>query len=298
MHLSQSAMSSALGRLRDHLGDPLLIQSGRAMVPTAYGEALARGVREILVQVDATLNARPRFDPLSSARHFVIAASDYAINVLLLEVQRRLNRQAPGVSLEILPVRESALASLQRGEIDFVIIPDRYQFTASPSAELFRDRLVCIAARENNAIGDTVSMDQFVSLDHVTYQPDPGHVIAFDEWLREHYHVQPAVRLSMPSYSLLPLAISGTGRIATVPARMAEIYCRSLPLRVVTPTFELPPMIELLQWHKSRLEDSGLSWLRQIIVAAAGELATEAAPAAQPRSRKRVRKARRNPSPR
>ena len=139
-------------------------------------------------------------------------------------------------------------------------------------------------------------MDDFMSLDHVTYQPDPGHVIAFDEWLREHYHVQPSVRLSMPSYSLLPLAIAGTGRIATVPARMAEIYCRSLPLRVVPPTFELPPMIELLQWHKSRLEDSGLSWLRQIIVAAAGELAPETVLAAASRGRTRASRARRKPS--
>ena len=131
--------------------------------------------------------------------------------------------------------------------------------------------MVCIAARDNSRVGHSITMQDFVALDHVTFQPDPGHVIAFDEWLREHYDVQPAVKVAMPNYSLLPLAVVGTGRIATVPARLAEFYCRSLPLRIVAPEFEMPPMIELLQWHKSRADDTGLAWLRRVI----GEVAAD-----------------------
>jgi LysR family nod box-dependent transcriptional activator len=76
----------------------------------------------------------------------------------------------------------------------------------------------------------------------------------------------------MPNYSPVPLAIAGTGRIASVPARLAEFYCRSLPLRIAIPKVDMPPMIELLQWHTSRADDTGLASLPRLISEVAGEV--------------------------
>ena len=65
VHLTQSAMSGALARLRQYFGDDLLVQVGRKMVPTPLGESLIEPVREILMKIRSTVETRPGFDPAS-----------------------------------------------------------------------------------------------------------------------------------------------------------------------------------------------------------------------------------------
>jgi len=295
LHLSQSATSSALGRLRRHFGDKLLISVGRHMELTPYGLKLSGAVRAILLQIDASLKAPAAFDPLSSTRRFTIAASDYAVNVLLLEVQRRCARQAPDISLEIQPVHEGALTALHRGEIDLLILPDRYRLESCPAEILFRDRLVCVTAADNRTAPESLTLAQFKAADHVVFQPEAGHVIAFDTWLRQHYHFEPRVKLSLPSYSLLPLAVIGTERLATLPARLAKLYAATLPIRIIEPAFPMPPMVEILQWHAAHADDFGLQWLRRMIDGIADELLLERVPLAGPARPARQR--RRTPAP-
>ena len=265
LRLSQSATSCALGRLREHLGDPILVQSGRRMVPTDYAVALAPRVRDLLVQIEATLSQRPHFDAATSSRHFTVASSDYAVNVLMLDLQRRMAVLAPHASIEVLAITDTTVDATQRGEVDFAIVPDAYRVGACASEPLFEDRLVCLVARHNRRIARRISLEQFAAAGHVVYQPNPGHVIAFDAWLRARYAISPAVRASMPSYSLLPRAVAGTSRIATVPLKLAELYCRSLPLRVVEPSFEMPRMTETLIWHASRTSAPAVAWMRGLI---------------------------------
>ncbi len=288
IHLSQSAMSCALDRLRAHLGDHLLVKSGRGMVLTEYGESLAPRVRALLAEVDATFSAPPQFDPLMSSRHFVVAASDYAIAVLLLDVQRRFENLAPHASIEILPVQDATTLSLRRGEVDLVIVPDAYRFDACAGRPLFEDRFVCVAAETNHAIGETIVLTQYAAAEHVAYRPDTGHTIASDTWLREHHAIAPTVKVSLPSYALLPRAVAGTNRIATMPRRLAEIFRRSERLRIVEPAFAMPVLRETLQWQDARAGDAGVAWLRSLIVAMAGSIGTSRPPA-------RVRPARARP---
>src|SRR5262245_4933192 len=83
LHLSQSAVSGALARLREHFQDELLVQVGRRMTRTPLAESLAQPVREILAQVQATVERRPGFDPSTSDRQFSIMVSDYVTTVLM-----------------------------------------------------------------------------------------------------------------------------------------------------------------------------------------------------------------------
>ena len=288
VHLSQSAMSCALGRLRRHFGDPLLVSIGRRMEPTPYARQLAAPVRSILLQIDASMKGPASFDPAVATRRFTIAASDYATNVLLLAVQRRCATVAPQVVLEITPVTAGSIAALNRGELDLLILPDRYRQPDCPQEPLFSDRLVCVAARDSSLAGTTISLKTFKSADHVVFQPDPQHVIAFDAWLRDHYHFQPRVKLYLSNYALLPQAVVDTARIATIPARLAREYARALPVRILEPQFRMPAMVEILQWHPAHTDDAGLQWLRQVLHECARALG--APPPPQPaRARKRAK---------
>src|SRR5687768_16369244 len=75
MHLSQAAMSSALGRLRDYFGDQILVVQGKRMYPTAFAASLVPQIRECLRQVEAVIATSPTFDPATSARSFRIVGS-------------------------------------------------------------------------------------------------------------------------------------------------------------------------------------------------------------------------------
>jgi DNA-binding transcriptional LysR family regulator len=269
LHLSQSAMSGALARLREHFRDPLLVQVGRRMQPTPYARQLAGTVRSILVQIDASLSGQAPFEPRTAQRRFKIAASDYAIDVLLIEVQRVCAVEAPGLTLDIVPVAENAVTALNRGEVDLLILPDRYRQSSCPSLALFADRLVCVAARDNPLRGQSIALRAFKAAEHVLFQPDPGHMIAFDLWLQQNYHFEPAVKLVLPSYAALPHAVVGTRRIATIPERLAQRYAEHLPIRILLPRFRMPALNEIMQWHESHSADAGLSWLRRILVDAA-----------------------------
>ncbi len=103
LNLSQSAMSSALSRLRDYFGDELLIPVGRRMEPTALALSLASPVRDILQRIRTTVQTRPSFDPGTAQRRFRIMTSDYLIEVLLAEAVRELAVIAPVIQLQVLP---------------------------------------------------------------------------------------------------------------------------------------------------------------------------------------------------
>jgi DNA-binding transcriptional LysR family regulator len=76
LHLSQPAVSHALARLRDLLGDPLLVRAGSNLVPTARALELVSPLAEVLAQVQSLL-APNTFDPANTRRTFRVAMSDY-----------------------------------------------------------------------------------------------------------------------------------------------------------------------------------------------------------------------------
>lgn len=118
LHLSQPAVSHALARLRDLLGDALLVRQGSSLVPTARALELAMPLAEALAQVQALLEPN-RFDPASAKRTFRVAMSDYSAAIFLPGLVRTLRREAPGIDLQIIQAsREGMLDGVLNGDID------------------------------------------------------------------------------------------------------------------------------------------------------------------------------------
>lgn len=266
LNLSQSAISCALGRLREHLDDDLLTQVGRRMFLTPFAESLAGEVRHLLVHIDATIKARPAFVAAESNRHFRIAASDYVAHVTMEAMGREVLCGAPGISLELLPIGSQAERKLDAGDIDLLIAPERFISPEHGCARLFEDVIVCMVWRDSRQIGDTLSFDQYMQAEHVAFQPE-GQPVTFERWLLEQLKER-RVRLSTYNYAMLAHYVVGRELVATVPLRMAEYYARILPVRIVQPEFPLPPFTEMMQWHRARERDPGLLWLRQVLTQA------------------------------
>jgi LysR family transcriptional regulator, nod-box dependent transcriptional activator len=289
--LTQSAMSGALSRLREHFADELLIQVGRKMVTTPLADSLAGPVREILLKIDAAVKTRPEFDPSTSHRRFSIMMSDYVSTLMMPEVLRRAEAQAPRVTFELLSNDVgNPLEILDRAEIDFLVMPDQFLEKEHPSQPLFDDSYVCLVWADNPLVGDSLTQQQYLELGHV-FNQFRIRVPVIDEWFLTKLGLTRRGEVFANSFNSMPHLVVGTRRIATVHRRLAELYARYLPLRLLEPPFELPSLTEAMQWHKDFGDDPGRAWLRGIMSSVAADMVKNPATAATPKPIRRPKRA-------
>jgi LysR family nod box-dependent transcriptional activator len=270
MHVTQPAMSGILSRLREYFGDPLITQVGRKMELTPLARSLVGPVNDLLIRIDTTLGTKPEFDPATTRRHFTLVASDYVVSVLMLNVLRRVHREAPGLVIELRqPANESA-SQLEAGEIDLLVTPHTYASGDHSAVNLFEDAYCAVVDRDHPEVGESIGLAQYVQLGHVVFE-HMGKPF-FESWFdRTHGEIR-QVQVLTHTFALLPQLVSGTRRVATMHARAAAALDPSLPLRRVRLDFAVPHLVEVLQWHEARDLDPGAQWLRQLIIDEAAAL--------------------------
>jgi len=263
VHLSQPAMSNALARLRHYFDDELLVSSGRQLVLTPRAEALVEPVREVLMRIDSTIAAQPRFEPATATRTFTMLVSDFTTTVFIPALLERLFHEAPGVRLDLRMQSDLPAEALERGDADLLIIPSQYVSPEHPSQPLFDEDYLCVTWTGNTRIRDRLSFEDFLSCGHVVaHYSGAGRTPAFDGWFLERFGVTRRIEVSAPTLAALPNLVVGTDRIATVHRRLAERARSQLPIQIWEPPLEIPRLVQMLQWHKYRSNDLALTWLR------------------------------------
>ena len=276
LHLSQSATSGALARLRKAFHDPLLVPVGRKMTLTPLANGLVEPVRDFLLQAEAILNTNPTFAPAASTRKFRMMMSDYVETVLMTEALPRIEKLAPRVTMELISNVEGGTEALDRGEIDLAITPANYLSQAHPSERLFEDEFTCLVWSGNAQVGHEISLETYLSLGHVVVRFGRHQQIpTFDEWFVERFGRERKIEVVTTAFNLVPQLLIGTSRIATLHRRLAMFYERYLPLKLVASPVEIPRLEEHMQWHKSRDRDPGTVWLRSMLKIALGAAAAQ-----------------------
>ena len=273
LNISQSAMSGTLARLRHHFRDELLVTMGRRMTLTPVAEDLVEPVRDILLRIRGTLGSKPQFDPATATRHLSLSVSDYVTEIVIADVLRRARRDAPNITFELRPVGRRAGQDLESGELDFLISPEGYVLSNQPTEVLFEDTYTCVAWAGNRSIGTSLTLDEYLNLGHVVVNlagaEPPSN---YDEQFLRRSNLKRRVEVSVPAFSLAPHLVVGTERVTTITTRLAARYAKTLPLRLIPLPVAMPPMIELLQWHKVREYDPVHHWFRRLLKEAAGTL--------------------------
>jgi LysR family transcriptional regulator, nod-box dependent transcriptional activator len=270
IHVTQSAMSGILSRLRDYFDDQLIVPVGRRMELTPLAEGLIDKVNDLLLRVDATLATRPEFDPALSRRHYSIVASDYVASVLLLDVLREVSRLAPGITVEFRHPGATAAQELEAGEVDFVINPELFTVASQSSSVLFEDTYHAVVDCDHPEVGESMSLQQYLALGHAMFQ-NKGRPM-FESWFAKAHGEERRIEVLVNSFGLLAPLVIGTRRVATLHTRMAMQMAQVLPVRMVRLDFAVPRLVEMLQWHKYRDLDPGSVWLRELIVQRAQQM--------------------------
>ncbi|WP_460090882.1 LysR family transcriptional regulator [Pseudomonas sp. S2_E02] len=265
LHMTQSATSGVLARLRTYFEDELLVQVGRKMQPTPYATELAKPVREVLLTIQSSITAKPVFEPATSKRHFRLVTSDYLISVLFAQVIQNIHQQAPNITFEMLGPSDNSGELLVRGEVDLMIVPERYIIEGHPSRLLFEEEHVCVVWQGNTQVGDTLTLEQYMEMGHVSVGFGRTRHMSIEEWFMNQYGFNRRIEVITSDFNTLPQLIVGTQRIATMHQRLANLYAHYLPLRILPPPVKIPVMREYMLWHRSVDGDPMHRWLRERI---------------------------------
>lgn len=274
MNMSQTTMSGALGRLRQHFGDDLLVRNGRRMDLTLFAQGLRAPVQSILLQAETVALRRTAFDPATALGDFSIMALDAMHAVYSSKVCARIAREAPGISLSLMNFSSMRDATLfDSNEIQFLIAPSFSIGAHHPSIRLFDETMVCIASQKNDEIPRTLSLKAYLNARHIL--PRPHGSQGFES------HDTTALRLlgherkvgaMTTSYLTMPSLVASTPYLATVPRRLAIEAAKTLPLRILKLPFATPAVTEMLQWHRSFDGDPAIRWLRGVMQDVAARL--------------------------
>lgn len=267
--LSQSATSSALGRLRDYFGDELLVVKGRAMILTARAEELIEPVRAVLEQIRTTVSVAPPFDPATADRVIRIMASDYSTEVLLAGVLLDLEKDAPHMRFEIQPMHDNPIEAIEHGYIDLLLTIDYAISRDHPSQVLFEDDYVVVGDSRNPALAGAMTRQLYFELGHVSPRFGKARVPAFEDWFVRRQKQQRRVEIVAPTFLSLPGLVVGTKRVATMHRRMAEMVVQKFPLVIREIPFDIPPIRETVQWNITNNSDRPLRWVVERMAAAA-----------------------------
>jgi len=264
--LSQSATSSALGRLREYFGDDLLVVKGRQMILTSRAEELIEPVRAVLEQVRTTIAIAPPFDPATADRVVRIMASDYSTQVVLADTLAELSREAPNMRFEIQPMTENPVESVERSYIDLLLTIDFAISPDHPSQIVFEDDHVVVGDRSNPALQGEVTKELYFELGHVTARFNRARMPAFEEWFVRRQKQQRRIEVVSPTFLSLPGLLVGTKRIATMHRRLATQVIKTYPLVMRELPFAMPPIREAVQWHITNNNDAALRWVVERLV--------------------------------
>ncbi|MHA7119696.1 LysR family transcriptional regulator [Achromobacter xylosoxidans] len=263
LHLSPSAMSRALARLRDTTGDPLLVRAGRGLVPTPRAQELREQVSRLVQEAQGVLRPAELLDPSRLSRHFTLRTSDGFVEYFGPALIALAQREAPGVRLRFVQKPDKDSAPLRDGSVDL----ETGVIGAASSPEirtraLFRDRFIGVVRAGHPLARGKVTAARYAAGQHVLVSRrglDKGPI---DEGLRALSLAREIAVIVAGFSDALSLA-RGSDLIASVPERhtgnlRAGMHSFALPV-------EVPALTVSMLWHPRMDADPAHRWLRECV---------------------------------
>lgn len=264
--LSQPAVSHALNRLRDLVGDPLFVRSRKGLVPTPRAEKMITPVSGVL-QSARTVLADESFDPRTSTATFRVGVSDYAALTTVPKLVRALRKRAPNTRLELSSVDDRTLEKLASGALDCTFWGTTLPSEPFQGQELYRERFVGIMCPRHplakRSPRKSLTLKEYLAFPHVMVAFRDPRMSPIDEALAKAGHKRNIV-IATPGFGSILALLPGSDLIASLPSLLSEttkklnLKCFGLPITV-------PEFSYSLVWHHRKDGDQICRWLRQII---------------------------------
>ncbi len=265
LNVSQPAMSAQLARLRRLFNDPLLIPSGRRLLPTTKAQSLKEPLHQLLSDLDALVRESADFDPKTSDRSFRLIGTDYVHAVIGPSLAQRLSQAAPQTRLALLPFDPPKVWShLEEDSVDAALAIGMDLPEARVREGLEEDFLVIRRKAHPRGQG-ALDLEAFCAADHLLISPEGGGFTGATDRILERLGRSRRVVWSLPSFLLAPAFVATSDVLCLLPRRLALLHqdkvdCFELP-------FPSPRFTLKLFWHPRRQADPAHVWFRAEVLA-------------------------------
>ena len=268
--LSQPATSHALQRLRDLIGDPLLVRTGARMELTPRAQTLRGPLAQALDQVRG-LFIPDDFDAARSERQFRLMMPDLAVELLMPPLMEKITKAAPNVRIDVVPWRGPAIFTAEFARTIDLVISIGDAFKGFHRQLLYTDS-DALAVRRGHPAGTKLKKRKaFLNARHVAVVIRGQNEDLIDTWLRSK-RIERRIALVVPGYIEALHVTARTDLVAFVPRRLIGALSRQLSLTTIAPPFD-PGIDEQFMFYPTRAQmDPGSIWLRNIVLGIGREL--------------------------
>jgi DNA-binding transcriptional LysR family regulator len=265
LHVTPSAVSNALARLREVLADPLVTRKGRGIVPTPRATELAPAIARAIHELESALQAAP-FDAASCTRMFTLAVADAGQMTWLPRIVAAMAREMPRAHLRVVGIDSLvSLGDLTSSEID-LHLGKKGNGAGLHVEPLFEEQTVLVARRGHPAIGKRISRSALGRLRHVRVEMLPGRN------LRDAIAVAYAragvpreVVTTVPSFIAAAAVVAASDLVATVPSSLHAAQGPQLGLSVVVGRVPTHAIEMALCWHERTHADPPAAAFRALV---------------------------------
>ncbi|WP_224366207.1 LysR family transcriptional regulator [Hyalangium versicolor] len=264
LNLSAPAMSRTLARIREAVGDPILVRAGRKLVPTPHALALQSRVHETVEQASGLLRPSRPLEPSTLERVFTLRAGDALAGMLSEPLIRLFQAEAPRVVARFVPEGEEDVGALRDGQVDLDLGAIGPMGPEVRVQALFRDRFVAVVRRGHPLLRGRFSLKRLAEHPHISVSRRGKLRGPLDDLLEEA-GVTRRVVLTLPSMFAALAAVAGSDMVAAVSERFSEHFRDTLGLEKIPLPASLPVMTISQAWHPRFDADPGHRWLRECV---------------------------------
>lgn len=263
--VSQSAMSHTLQRMRALFADPLFERVGATMQPTRHAQDIAPVIDKLLGSIKNDLLVKKHFVPKSYTGVWKIGLTDYAEQLFAPALYDAIKHQSPDSQVSFFNVNRSNYVDIVESEaLDIVIGSIENLNRRFLSELLYTEQHLCLFDPNTVEAGDTMSIEEFVAVEHALVSPDGSLQTQVDKSL---YKLGYTRRVGVASRNFLTIRRLLLGRklLCIVPKRFAEMEMYSHDLQAITSPIEIPDFDIRLLFAKANQYEEKNCWIRQIV---------------------------------
>jgi DNA-binding transcriptional LysR family regulator len=275
LHLTPSAVSHGLGRLRRLLNDPLFLRTPKGVVPTARAAELAQPIGDVLARARSVLSVAEPFDPARSTRRFTLGAPDGVSAVVLAPLMEALREHAPGVDIalrQVLPTPgetsverawQFALTELESRVMDLAILPIAEAPARFHRQLLFEEDFV-LAMRARHPLSRRVTLERYCDCQHlvVSWQ---GEASGFVDQVLAGHGRQRRIALTVPNFMMALAVLADSDLVAALPRRFVQAQGPRFGVVAAEPPVALGHFGMQLIAPRVAMVDEGVAWLAGLL---------------------------------
>jgi DNA-binding transcriptional LysR family regulator len=272
LHVTPSAISYSLARLRSIMKDPLVVKSGRGIAPTPRAAALGPALGRALQDLDRTVHGDV-FDARTTNRQFTLAIADAGQVVRVPRLVSAFAKEMPLARLRIVGI-DTLLSSggLSGTEVDVAVVGVAEAGPGLHAIPLYNEHTVLVARRGHAMAGARISKANLAAVRHVDVHVAPGH--GFQALVSAHARlgINRNVALVVPNFTAAAAVVAQTDFVATLPESFVDRFADSFRICKLAGSVPRLSVAIQLAWHERTDHDPSMQAFRALVVRTMGRM--------------------------